>query len=434
MLLYPRSREHPTVAREPNSYPLFLIQKGPFFYMSTNTYTFDGSGDFPQNKNTLRHGAVSSLPPKEKSNPVVPHAAVASGKSTIPFHAGHSLDHADCPACEQARTLMIQPVPLAEMKFTEAAEIWLSLRSFPSESQRSRFISKRTLSDLKQYVSSLSQLFGSIPLNKIHIGNIREYQRMRATGQLSPKSREVGPNKINQEMNTLVRIMKQAGCWEPSLESIYMPLQTQETDVPRALAPTQQEYFLKVASSRPAWQFVYWYALLGLQSPMSTNEQRNLRLGDLDLHNNVLMVRVANSKNKYRTRTIPLSDEARWAIDRMLERAKGMGSTGPQYFLMPFIKGHKAYPEKAMTVTGMRKPWLAVRAAAGVPWFRAYDLRHTCITRLAEAGTPLSIIMDLAGHVNAKMAQHYTHISQQAKRKAVMSAFPQKPMGYQTGA
>ena len=334
-----------------------------------------------------------------------------------------------CPACEEARTENMQsPQELQNAPFQQAAENWLKLRSFASE--RARYISPRTFADLRQYLSSLNRFFGPLVLSQIHMGHIRQYQASRASGELS--GRKVGANKINQELTALIRVLRYSGCWTPELQAVYMPLQKQETDVPRALTPAQQDYFLAVARSRQEWSFVYWYALLGLQCPLSPNEERFLKIGDVDLRNMVIMIRVGSSKNRYRTRTIPLSDEARWALERMLERAELLGANGPQHYLMPYKNGSVPYPDKPMSPTGIRKPWLAVRNAAGVPWFRPQDLRHTCITRLAEAGTPMPVIADMAGHINMKMQKHYTHISQQAKRKAVQTAFAQKAVA-QTG-
>jgi hypothetical protein len=67
--------------------------------------------------------------------------------------------------------------------------------------------------------------------------------------------------------------------------------------------------------------------------------------------------------------------------------------------------------------------------AAGIPWLRPYDLRHTAITRLAEAGTPTQVIMSMAGHVTLRMQQHYTAVSLMSRRGWVNAAwgdsFPQ---------
>ena len=62
-----------------------------------------------------------------------------------------------------------------------------------------------------------------------------------------------------------------------------------------------------------------------------------------------------------------------------------------------------------------------------MPWLRVHDLRHTAITRMAEAGVPIATIMSCAGHVSRKMTDHYTNVGEAAKRKAIMQAFDRKP-------
>jgi integrase len=75
-----------------------------------------------------------------------------------------------------------------------------------------------------------------------------------------------------------------------------------------------------------------------------------------------------------------------------------------------------------MSDSGMKKPWEVVRVAAQLPWLRIHDLRHTAITRMAEAGVPIPVIMAVAGHVTAQMHHHYTSISMAAKWLAVEAA------------
>jgi integrase len=316
---------------------------------------------------------------------------------------------------------MVTPQDLKVFTFAKAAKHWLEYKSFTSPSGRARFVSPRSLVDLNQYVGTLNKVFERKLLASINAGHIRQYQLDRAAGKLSEKGKEVGPNKINQEVGTLIRILKYANLWSSELEEIYMPLQREESDIPKALSPSEQNHWLTVARSNPKWHFVYWYSLLGFDCPLSTNEARGLRLGDLDLDNNLVMVRVRNSKNKYRTRSIPMSDTARWAVDRLIERAREAAAVSPQHYLMPFRLSHTWHPDRPMTVSGIKKPWDAVRKAANLGWFTPYGLRHTSITRYAEAGTPMAVLMSLAGHMSRKMQDHYTHISEQAKRKAVQN-------------
>ena len=76
-----------------------------------------------------------------------------------------------------------------------------------------------------------------------------------------------------------------------------------------------------------------------------------------------------------------------------------------------------------MSNSGMKRLWNEVRKAADVPWLRIHDLRHTAITRMAEAGVPIPVILSMAGHISVRMQQHYTSVSEYAKRCAVEAAF-----------
>jgi hypothetical protein len=53
---------------------------------------------------------------------------------------------------------------------------------------------------------------------------------------------------------------------------------------------------------------------------------------------------------------------------------------------------------------------------------RPHDLRHHAITKLAESSEASEqTIMSIAGHVSREMLEHYSHIRQEAKRRAVES-------------
>lgn len=47
-----------------------------------------------------------------------------------------------------------------------------------------------------------------------------------------------------------------------------------------------------------------------------------------------------------------------------------------------------------------------------------HSLRHTAVTLLKEAGIPAAVVMELIGHDSAQMSEHYTHVGQEAMRKA----------------
>lgn len=69
---------------------------------------------------------------------------------------------------------------------------------------------------------------------------------------------------------------------------------------------------------------------------------------------------------------------------------------------------------------GWQTAWQKLTTECGLKGLRPHDLRHHAITKLAEsAANSEQTIMSLAGHVSVEMLRYYSHIRQDAKRKAV---------------
>jgi integrase len=375
----------------------------------------------------------------------------------------HTLGHIDCQACLQKAYVVTSRLD-PSLKYREASRQWIESRKFPASkaraTSRARFVSDRSLEDFDGYNRPLLRFFSELPMHQIHLGHIRQYQEDRAAGLLGPTRdelfprfakwfarkmrvhvdevaadprmlavvnaqvdayprKEVNPNKINQEVGMLVRIMKRAGVWRDDFDEDYEPLQHQESDVPRALTPQEQERFIEVGLQMHD-QFIGCYTIAGIHCTLSTIEERRLKLGDINLVQRVIMVRIESAKNKYRPRTIPLTDSAVWAFERLIERANLLGATQPQHYLFPFRSVRNGFdPNRPMTVSGIKKPWDEVRRVAGVPWYTPYGNRHTGCTRYAEDGASIHTLLAMAGHMSRKTQQHYIHISDQAKRRTV---------------
>lgn len=157
---------------------------------------------------------------------------------------------------------------------------------------------------------------------------------------------------------------------------------------------------------------------------------RTIRQGDVNLTHQVLSVNRRHGKNTYRRREVTINDGGcMFALEKLMERSIELGGRGPERYLFPIraVRGHYD-GERHVSRTGLRKDFEAVREAAGVPWFTINGLRHTAITRMAEAGIPWAIIQKRAGHVTAKMTWHYVHISEQAERSAMKAMHERKPV------
>lgn len=348
---------------------------------------------------------------------MLPNLVLAASQSETRRQAvtAHTRDHVRCPACALARQTLTETTRLdPSVSFKVAAQDWLRSMTFTGN-VRCGYVAPRTLADYGQYIDTLNGIFFSeLPVNEIHVGHLRTYQELR--------SATAGPNKINQELGILVRIMKSAGVWSSELEQHYLPLLHEEADVPRALDPDQQATFLRRAEELRT--LIFAYASLAFEILASSCEMRGLQIGDLKLKPRVTEIRRRHAKNRHRIRTVPIvTDRAMWAAEWLITRARSLGAKGDEHFLFPFCNyGGEYDPTRPMSDSGIKKPWDEVRVAAGLPWFRIHDVRHTGITRLAEAGTPVPVIMGMAGHISRRMWEHYTTISDQAKRMALQNA------------
>jgi integrase len=65
--------------------------------------------------------------------------------------------------------------------------------------------------------------------------------------------------------------------------------------------------------------------------------------------------------------------------------------------------------------------WTRYRKQAGVTC-RLHDLRHTFVSKLAEAQVADSTLMSVTGHISKRMLELYSHVRNQAKRDAIADA------------
>ena len=94
-------------------------------------------------------------------------------------------------------------------------------------------------------------------------------------------------------------------------------------------------------------------------------------------------------------------------------------TVGKLFFL--FIEREQPDRERidpSQPIKSSRSAWRAALKRAGLQ-LRFHDLRHTCITKLAESQASEQTLMAIAGHVSRKMIEHYSHIRMEAKRAAL---------------
>ena len=270
----------------------------------------------------------------------------------------------------------------------------------------------------------------------------------------SKRAKVVGNRTINLECKVLRTILKAARVWG-TLADDFKPLKEDTRGPGRALTDEQERVLFETAASKPEWNTAYLAALAASNTSARSCELKGLRLADVNLVDREVSIR--RSKTDTGIRQIPLNDGALWAFARLLERAGALGCVDPEHYLLPRFRyretktaGHgtgydctrpmktwrtgwrslvkaaarRAGREAAREAVQAGRGWRAARsawkrAAAPLTGLRFHDLRHTCITKLAEGAASDQTIMALAGHLDRSMLEHYSHARAAAKRKAI---------------
>jgi integrase len=246
--------------------------------------------------------------------------------------------------------------------------------------------------------------------------------------------KQVGSRTINLEGKVLRMILKTAKLWARIADG-YKALPENKQGPGRALQPEEEKRLFETACKNPNWEDAYYAALIAANTTARACEIKGLCVGKVNLIDRTMTIRRQSTKTDAGCRVIPLNETATWALARLMERAGKLGATEPDHYLLPAARfrytkdGHAAGAgyDPTQPRKSWRTAWRKLTKKAGLPSLRFHDLRHHCITRLAEAGVPDQTLKALAGHVSPQMLEHYSHIRMQAKRQAVAAIDGVKP-------
>lgn len=137
-----------------------------------------------------------------------------------------------------------------------------------------------------------------------------------------------------------------------------------------------------------------------LQTAMRRGEIFSLQWEQVNFDYNFIHVLKSKSGKE---RKIPISDKLLKILQVM-----------PRNFEYVFVNEETGKP-----YVDIKNSWRTVCKDAKVNDFRFHDLRHTAITRMVEAGVPLPVVKEIAGHSKIETTMRYTHTSSQQKIDAI---------------
>jgi integrase/recombinase XerD len=190
-----------------------------------------------------------------------------------------------------------------------------------------------------------------------------------------------------------------------------VPLIRTPRTLPRVLAPSEVDALRAALRTHRDRAMVDAMVLGGLRRC----EVLGLGLEDLDVGQRRLFV--AEGKGG-RQRTVPISARFFADLGDYLESERPPGCTTKQVFVV--LKG--ARRGAPLSADGLDEILDGARGRAGLARATCHQLRHTCFTRLREAGMALEAIQAQAGHASIDSTRLYLHLANDWLEKEYLRA------------
>jgi site-specific recombinase XerD len=179
-----------------------------------------------------------------------------------------------------------------------------------------------------------------------------------------------------------------------------VPLVRATRTLPRILSPAEVDALTAALRTHRDRAMVAAMVLGGLRRC----EVLGLRLEDLRAAER--RVFIAEGKAG-RQRLIPVSGRFFTAVAGYLDTERPPGTATSKAFVV--LKGPRR--GQPLSAKGMDEVLTAARRRAGLEHATCHELRHTCLTRLREAGMALEAVQAQAGHASIESTRIYLHLA-----------------------
>ena len=257
----------------------------------------------------------------------------------------------------------------------------------------------------------LAPALGGMVLCDVGPQEIARYQARR-------KAEGAAARTLNKELQVLRQILERHKFWATLQGEVRF--EREPTGIGKALSREEESRLLAACESN---QLLHTVVTLALQTALRKNEIRTLRWSQIDLFKRTLAVGRTKTEGGS-GRVIPLNTVAHAVLVRWAGR---FPHSKPDDWVFPACVGAALqHPKPAVDRIDLSRPikswrtaWRTALRRAGLK-LRFRDLRHSCITKLAESQEASEhTIMAIAGHMSRAMLEHYSHVRLEAKRAAL---------------
>lgn len=253
------------------------------------------------------------------------------------------------------------------------------------------------------------------------IANIRKASIAGFRNQLHQVLAPVTVNIDLQFVKSVFRAAKRDGYSLEDPAEFVDAVRASKTNIRRAFTVDELRAVMEIAD--PEWQSLMRF---GLYTGQRLADLANLTWNNIDLDREVIRF---TARKTDRVTLIPIADPLRAHIESLPASDNPRDPLHPKLFGRPSNQLSNQFVELLVAV-GLHRPHAArkktsqgrsVRRMASELSF--HSLRHTAVSLLKDAGIPQAVVQELIGHRSAQMSALYTHVGQEALRKAT-SALP----------
>jgi integrase len=276
----------------------------------------------------------------------------------------------------------------------------------------------KTLEMGRNSLAHLLPVFGKRLLVDIEPQDVRDYQKQRIAEGAAPRTANIEVGFLRGVMGSLWRRLKE----DPDDKVAMLP---EPESIGHKLRP-EEETRLLTECNRSRSRALFPFVTLAIETGARKNVIRTLRWKWIDFPNRC--IQFGRDKTPAGTgRVIPLNQRA---LEVLKMWAEQFPDRQADHFVFPAERygaaGDKFEPatydtDPTQPIASIKEAWEAAKRRAGVEC-RFHDLKHTAVSRMLDAGVPMTKVAKIVGwspSTMVRMAARYGHFNLEELRSAV---------------
>lgn len=252
---------------------------------------------------------------------------------------------------------------------------------------------QKSMANRQSHIKELTADLGHLSIQDVTYDRLVEYGKILARRGNSPATR-------NRKLSTLQVALRQQHHRGRLLTMPRFPSYKEAAFKERYLTREEQDKLVQALLAQDDGKATYMAHLVVFLAETGARATEALTLGEDQVRDENVWFKHGTTKNG-RGRCVPLTAAAKQALDKMMAS-----------------RWHNRFD-----VDWATKRYRKVADQVGLHDTTLHTLRHTCASRLVQAGVPLYSVMHWLGHSGMNVTQRYAHLSSESPLANALAIF-----------